>query len=415
MKKFIKKFRKQLLLVFAVVGPGIITAFADNDAGGVATYFVSSSRFGYSMLTIIIPMTVVLAVTQEIGSRLAVVTGKGLGDLIRERYSIKVSIIMFAFLFLVNFVVIMQDIGGLKDALALFQLNYWIFLPLTLTLLFLFIIRASYRKIEYFFLFLIIFYIAYFVSAIIAKPDWGLVAKSLVVPPSSISFEYLFTAVAVLGTTITAWGQFFINSYVKDKKITPDKLSLNKFEVYLGSFLTNLFTLFMMVAVIATLFTNGIKITGASDAAIAIVPFAGEFAKVLFGIGLLVAGLIGTVIVPLTTAYAFSEFFGYEGSLDIDFSESKFFYLFFIIQVVLGAIVVMIPGVSLFQFALYASFLNGIFLPIIFYFLFKFANDEELMGKYKNNLLQNILLIVSSIAVTIASLVGILGVFLGLL
>lgn len=414
MNKKLKRLRKRVLFLLAIVGPGIITAFADNDAGGVATYFVSASRFGYSILAITIPMTIVLAVTQEIGSRLAVVTGKGLGDLIREKYSIRISVLMFCILFFVNFVVILQNVGGLKDALGLFNLNSYIFLPLVLFLLFLFITKASYKKIEYFFLFLIFFYISYFISAVLAKPDWNLVIKSIVVPSRNISFDYLFTSVAVLGTTITAWGQFFINSYVKDKNLTSDKLHINQLEIFIGAILTNVFSLFMMVAVIATLFVNGVKITGAADAAIAIEPFAGSLATFLFGMGLFAAGFIGSAIVPLTTAYAFSEIFGYEGSLDVDFSESKLFYLFFILQIFLAMIIVLIPGVSLFKFALYASFLNGIFLPVIFVFLYKFANNEELMGKYKNTRLQNFLLVSSSVVVTIASLTGVIGMFLGL-
>lgn len=414
MRKQIKKFRKRIFFLFAIIGPGIITAFADNDAGGVATYFVSSSKFGYSMLTITIPMTLVLAITQEIGSRLAVVTGKGLGDLIREKYSIKISILMFVTLFFINFTVILQNVGGIKDALTLFNLNPLFFLPLVLFFLFVFITKASYKKIEYFFLLLIVFYIAYFVSAIIAKPDWGLVGKSLFVPVGKVSFNYIFTAVAVLGTTITAWGQFFINSYVKDKKLTPDKLKYNQIEVYAGAILTNVFSLFMMVAVIATLFVNGIEIHGAADAAIAIEPFAGHLARLLFGVGLFVAGFIGSAIVPLTTAYAFSEFFGYEGSLDVSFSESKLFYIFFIVQILMAMLVVLIPGVSLFQFALYASFLNGLFLPVIFFFLYRFANNADLMGDFKNTRIQNIFLVGASIVVTIASLTGVIGMFLGL-
>lgn len=284
--KLLTTVKLRLLLILAVVGPGLITAFADNDAGGVATYSVSAAKFGYSMLLIILPMTVVLMITQEIGSRIAVVTGKGLGDLIREYFGIKVSLLIFTLLFFVNFGVIIQDVGGLKDGLGLFHLNVFLFLPLILAFLLLFITKASYTKVEKFFLFLIFFYLAYFASAILAKPDWGLVAKSLVIPHGKLSFGYLYTAIAVLGTTITAWGQFFINSYVKDKKLTIDKLKYNQLEIYVGAFLTDLFSLFMMVAVIATIFVHHVTIEGAVDAALAIKPFAGELAGVLFGSGL---------------------------------------------------------------------------------------------------------------------------------
>lgn len=413
MKNYIRHLKIKIFIIMAVVGPGIITAFADNDAGGVATYSVSASKFGYSMLTALIPITLVLLITQEIGSRIAVVTGKGLGDLIREKFGIRISVLIFSLLFFVNFGVIMQNIGGLKDGLALFNLNLWIFLPVVIGFLFLFITKASYAKVEKFFLFLILFYFAYFISAVLAKPDWVKVGQALVVPQGKISFDYIYTSIAVLGTTVTAWGQFFINSYVKDKKITVDKLKYNRMEIYVGSFLTNIFSLFMMVAVTATVFVNNVPIEGAADAALAIKPFAGELASILFGAGLLVAGFIGAAIVPLATAYAFSEFFGYEGSLDVSFSKSRLFYGFFIFQVLLGVVAVSFPGLSLFNITLYADFLNGIFLPVILFFLYKFVNDKDLMGKYANSRFQNFLLITCGVAITIGALVGGFGSLLG--
>lgn len=409
MKGFIKRLKIKILIIMAVVGPGIITAFADNDAGGVATYSVAASKFGYAMLTTILPITFVLVITQEIGSRLAIVTGKGLGDLIREKFGIRISVLIFSLLFFVNFGVIIQNIGGLKDGLSLFNLNLWIFLPVVIGFLFFFITKASYAKVEKFFLFLIVFYFAYFISAILSKPDWGLVATSLVIPQTKISFDYLYTSIAVLGTTVTAWGQFFINSYVKDKKLTVDRIKYNRAEIIAGAFLTNLFSLFMMVAVAATVFANNIPIEGAADAAQAIRPFAGDLAGVLFGSGLIVAGFIGAAIVPLATAYAFSEFFGYEGSLDVSFSKSQLFYGFFIVQVLLGVVAVSMPFLSLFKITLYADFLNGIFLPVILFFLYKFVNDKDLMGKYRNSPFQNFLLIFCGVAITIGALVGAFG------
>ncbi len=406
MKHILKRLKLKIIILMAVVGPGLITAFADNDAGGVATYSVSASKFGYSMLTVLIPVTIVLMITQELGSRLAVVTGKGLGDLIREKFGIRVSVLIFSLLFFVNFGVIIQNIGGLKDGLSLFHLNLWIFMPVVIGFLFLFITKASYAKVEKFFLFLIVFYFAYFVSAILSKPDWGLVAKSLVMPQVKVSFDYLFTSIAVLGTTVTAWGQFFINSYVKDKKLTVDRLKYNQAEIYIGAFLTDLFSLFMMVAVAATVFANKVPIHGAADAALAIKPFAGDLASVLFGSGLIVAGFIGAAIVPLATAYAFSEFFGYEGSLDVSFSKSRLFYGFFIAQVLLAVVAVSFPNISLFKITLYADFLNGLFLPVIFFFLYRFANDGDLMGKHRNSRFQNFMLITCGVAITIGSLVG---------
>lgn len=409
-----KTLKQRLFIMFAVLGPGIITAFADNDAGGVATYSVAAAKFGYAMLTTMIPITIILMITQEIGGRIAVVTGKGLADLIRERYGIKIALLVFSLLVFVNFNVVLQDIGGLKATFQLFNLNPLIFLPISLFFLFLIITKGSYAKIEKFFLVLVVFYVTYAISAVLAKPDWKLVGKSLFIPGQKITFDYLYTSIAVLGTTVTAWGQFFINSYVKDKKLTVDKLKYNKWEIYIGALLTDAITLFMMVAVAATIYQHGVTIQGADDAAAAITPFAGELASLLFGIGLLIAGFIGAAIVPLATAYAFSEFFGYEGSLDVSFNKSKLFYGLFIFQVLLGAFIVSLPQISLFKITLYADFLNGLFLPVIFFFLYSFANNEELMGKYRNTAWQNFLLITSGIVITIGAGLGGFGKLFGL-
>lgn len=411
---FFHRYKRRFLLLIAVIGPGLITAFADNDAGGIATYSVAASRFGYAMLTIMIPITIVLAVTQEIGARMAVVTGKGLGDLIRERFGIKISIFVFLVVFVVNFGVVLQDTSGLKSALGLFGLNEMLFTPFLLFLLFIFIVKSNFSKIEKFFLFLIFFYLTYLCSAILAQPDWGQAMKSVVTPPRELSIEYLVTSVAVLGTTVTIWGQFFINSYVKDKKLPVSKLKYEQLEIYVSSILSNVSTWFIMLAVIATVYVNNIPIQGAAEAALAIEPFAGSLARSLFGVGLLVAGLLGCAIVPLSTAYAFAEFFGYEGSLDSNFKKSRLFYGFFIFQIVIALIIVLQPGFSLFQFTLYADFLNGLALPVIFFFLYRLANDNDLMGKYKNSKTQNILLVGSGVVITIAAIVGLVGRILNL-
>lgn len=409
----IRYLKKNILTVLAVFGPGIITAFADNDAGGVATYSVAAANFGYMALTLLIPITLVLAITQEIGARIAIVTGKGLADLIRERFGIRVTLTVFGGLFLVNYVVILQNMSGMKSALQLFNLPYLLFLPLLLTGLFLLIIKANYQKIQNFFFVIIFFYIAYVISAFLARPDWGKAVESLFIPKGTVTFSYLFTSIAVLGTTVTAWGQFFINSYVKDKKLKIEDLPYSQIEIVVGAFLTNLFTFFMMIAVIATLYTNNLPIQGADDAAMSMRPLAGSLASALFGFGLLVAGFLGLAIVPLTTAYAFSEFFGYQGTLNDDFQKSKLFYGFFLLQILLGALVVFIPSFSLFKITLAASFINGMILPIIFYFLYKIANSDELMGKHKNSFIQNVLLVGSAILISFGTLLGGVGQLLG--
>lgn len=400
---------KFLLYLFAVMGPGLVTAFADNDAGGVATYSIAAGKFGYQILITLIPITVVLFITQEIGARIALASGKGLADLIRERHGVIVSILMLLMVFVVNFGVVLQDMSGLKSALQLFGLDYRIYLPLLLLFLFVFLVKSSYKKTERLFFVLILFYLSYLFSAVLVKPDWGHVFRSIVIPQGKMSFDLIYTSVAVLGTTVTAWGQFVIASSLKDKKLTANDMKVSQFEVVAAAIISNTFTMFMMVAVAATIFTSGLHIGDAAEAAVAIRPLAGDLAGILFGVGLLVAGFLGCAIVPLSTAYMYSELFGYEGSLDQGLQKSKFFYGFFVFQIVLAALFVMQPKFSLFQITLYADFLNGMILPVIFIFLYRFANNPDIMGKYKNSRSQNIILITCGVVVTVAILFGLVG------
>lgn len=401
--------KHRILIALVIMGPGLITAFADNDASGVATYSVSAALFGYQMLFVLIPVTVVLAVTQEIGARIAVVTGQGLADLIRERYGIRLTVALFTLLFTVNMAVIIQDVSGMKAALELFHLAPGLWLPIIIGCIFFFVVAANYKIIQRFFLLLIVFYITYIASAVLAKPDWGLALRSLVIPSARMDPAYIFTAVAVLGTTVTAWGQFFVHSYIKDKHITVEHLKYSRAEVYIGAILTDVFSFFMMVAVAATLFVNNIRIADAAGAALAIKPFAGQFAGALFGVGLLIAGMLGVIIVPLSTAYVFSEFFGVSGSLDEHFKKSKNFYVLFFIQIVLATLIVLLPNVNLFTITLAANFVNGLILPVIFFFLYQVSNNRHIMGSHKNSFLQNILLVASAVIISIASIIGVLS------
>jgi len=408
MFQYLKYKWKRLLVILAIMGPGLITAFADNDAAGVSIYSQSAATFGYRMLIITIPMTILLALTQEIGARIGIVANKGLADLIREQYGVRMSIAMFILLFIVNFTVVVLDIAGIKSALSLFGLSP-LLLPVIIGLLYLFVVTVKYKTTERFFLITIGVYIVYMISAFLAKPDWGLAIQSMIIPTGPFSPKFIYTAIAVVGTTITAWGQFFINSTVKDKRLTVEHLKYNRWEVYFGAFLTDLFSFFMMIAVIATLFVHGIQITGAAEASIAIRPFAGNLAGLLFGIGLFVAGLFGCIIVPLSTSYAFSEFFGYPGSLNEDFRKSRLFYTILLIQLVLGTLIVLFPAVTLFSITVIGNFVNGAVLPIIFYFLYQFVNNERIMGTYRNTKLQNWLLVGGGVFITIASLLSIVG------
>lgn len=412
--KFLSKMKHKWLILLSVFGPGLITAIADNDAGGVATYSVLGSKFGYSMLFLLLLITVLLAITQEIGARLTIVTGQGLSDLIREYYGVRVSLVIFTLLFIANIGTTIANMAGLKAGLALFHVPQIPFLIAFIILMILFIYKGSYKVNQKLFLTAGLLYITYVISAILAKPDWALATKSLFVPTNiTPSFEFLFGSIALLGTTVTPWGQFFISSFIRDKNLTIDKLRYSRFEVYVGAFVTDFFSFFMIVAVAATLHSHGIVINSAEDAALAIIPFAGQFASILFGAGLITASFMGAIIVPLTTAYAFSEFFGVEGSLDLPFNQSKFFYSIFIIQILIAFGMVLLPSVSLFKIVLFTQSLNGVLLPVIIYFLLKFANDNELMGKHVNGRFYNVFTSIFSGIIVIASIVMVIGALLG--
>lgn len=415
MKTMWASLKGRLLIIFSVFGPGIIAAIADNDAGGVATYSIAGSHFGYSMLFILFLVTILLAITQEIGARIAIVTGAGLGDLIREHYGIRISLLIFTFLFIANMGTIVANFAGITAGLSLFNVPILPFMIVFTLLIVLFIALGNYQTNQKIFLVMSFMFVAYIVSAFLAKPDWGLAIKSLIIPTNvEWSPAFIFAAMALLGTTVTPWGQFFISSFINDKKLQPKHLKLEQIEVYFGAFITDFFAFFIVVAVAATLFTNGIKISSAEEAALAIAPFAGQFASVLFGIGLLTASYMGAVIVPLTTAYAFSEFFGTEGSLDLPFARSPLFYGLFLIQIIIAFGIALIPQIELFSIVLVTQTINAILLPVVIFFLLKFANDKKLMGKYTNNLFYNAFAIVSAIVIALASVFVVIGGFLGI-
>lgn len=379
------------MLFMAVLGPGLITAMADNDAAGVATYSVAASLYGMSSQYFVVLTTILLAVTQEIGARIAIVTGKGLGDLIRENYGLRVAVVLFIAYFTANQSVILQNVTGLKSAIQLFNLPWWIgwmnwqgLLVLVCLVLVLAVVFLNYKNLQRIFFVTILFYATYIVSALMAKPDWGQALQhTLILPQKELmgDMHYWFTLIAVLGTTVTAWGQFFINSFVADKGIKPEQLKVQRTEVFFGSILTNVFSWMIAIAVTYTLYVNRTVITDAQTAALAIGPLAGNFSYILFATGLLAASLLGLIIVPLATAYVFTELFGYERTLNASFSKGRVFYTFFILQIMLGLSAALFPSINLFGLTLYANYLNGAILPIVFYFLIRFSENPEIMGQ----------------------------------
>jgi NRAMP (natural resistance-associated macrophage protein)-like metal ion transporter len=404
-----KKTFSRFLIFLSVLGPSVITTMAGNDGAGVITYSFAGARLGYAALFTLPILTILYAVTQEMGSRAAIVTDKGLGDIIRKKFGVRIALFAFITILIANFGTLLTDVAALKTASHMLGLPEIPLMLLVVVLCFTLVTFTKYEKSQKVFLTGIIFYLAYVVSAVKSHPVWGDTLKSLVVPASSMfSKDYLIVSIAVLGTTITPWGQFFVQSYMKDKGVPVEKLGYAKLEAYLGAFLSNFFTFFIIVATAATLHLHGVALDSGETAALAIKPFAGEFASTLFAIGLINAAIIGIVIVSLTSAYAFSEFFGFIGSLDEPLRKGKSFYALFISKILVAVILVVTPWFPLFKIVLYTQSLNGVLLPFFFYFVLKIVNDKELMGEHTNSRLNNIFAVASSVFIAIAGVAAVI-------
>ena len=399
---------KRLVIFASVFGPATITAMADNDASGVATYSIAGSKLGYPILFLLGIITILLAVTQEMGMRLTVITRKGLGDLIREKFGVRVSLVIFFFLFIANMGTIIVDLSAVKTTSAIFNLPPIPAVIFIVVVIFFFVSKGNYKLTQNIMLLSSLFYLAYIISAVKANPDWGMAFSNLVFP-HGVDFtaeylrNYLLIGMGVLGTTITPWGQFFVSSFAYDKKIEPGKIFYSQMETYWGAFLTDFFSFFMITATAATLFANNITLVSGEQAALAIKPFAGELAATLFALGILNAGFMGIVVISLSTAYAFSEFFGLSGGLNTSYRQSKTFYTIFMAQLVIASVAILLPGVSLFNLAVAMQTINAMTLPLVFFYLIKLTSDKVLMGKYANNRFQRYFSITLTIIIVIAS------------
>ena len=402
-------FGKKLLIFLSVFGPATITAMADNDASGVATYAVAGATLGYPILFLLVIITVLLGVTQEMGIRLTVVTRKGLADLIRERFGVRAAVFMFAALLVANAGILIVDATAVKVTAQIFKIPPAVFVVGVLVGAYLIIVRGNYKLTQSLMLVACVFFLVYIFSAVRAMPDWGLALSNLLYPhgvqvtPGYLR-NYLIIGMGVLGTTVTNWGQFFISSFTQDKKIEKGKVGFSQAETYWGAFLTDFFSFFMIVATAATLFIHQIPLESGEQAALAIQPFAGQLAGVLFGIGILNAGFMGLVVVSLSTAYAFAEFFGTPGSLNDSFGRSKVFYMILLLQLAGAGAVALLPQVSLFQIIIATQVISAFTLPPIFYYLIRLTSDRTLMGEFINNAFQKYFAIVCTVVIGIASL-----------
>jgi Mn2+/Fe2+ NRAMP family transporter len=384
-----RNWRTRLILIFAVLGPGFITANVDNDAGGILTYSQAGAQFGYTLLWTMIPITIALIVVQEMCARMGVVTGKGLSDLIREEFGLRITFFMLVLLVIVNFANVIAEFSGIAGSMQLFHISKYASVPVCAFLVWILVVKGDYKSVEKIFLIASVFYIAYIITGVLSGPDWHLaMVETVKLPPRSVWSDksYVYTTVAVIGTTITPWMQFYLQSSIVEKGVSIRKYKATRLDVIVGSIFTDIVAWFIVVACAATLYTHGIRnIDDPSDAAGAMKPLAGQYAFILFAAGLFNASLFAASILPLSTAYTVCEGLGLESGLDKSFQEAKFFYWFYSLLIAAGAAVVLIPNFPLVTFTILSQVLNGILLPVVLIFMLKLINKHDLMGKYTNS------------------------------
>jgi Mn2+/Fe2+ NRAMP family transporter len=382
---------RTLLLFLAIVGPGIITANVDNDAGGITTYSVAGAQFGYKLLWIFIPLTIALIVVQEMSARMGAVTGKGLADLIRERFSLKLILLIMGALLVADLGNTMAEFSGVASSMKIFGVSEYIAVPLGALFVWLICVRGSFKQVERVFLVACLIFFTYIISGIMAKPDWFLVARQTVTPTFQFNAPYVAMLIGVVGTTIAPWMQFYIQSAIVEKGVTAKSYKFSRLDVIIGCIITDIVAVFIIVACAATINAHGLRITDAADAARALAPLAGKWASTLFAVGLLNASLFAAAILPLATAYYVCEALGLEAGLNKKWSEAPAFYWLFTVLVVVGSGIILIPGIPLLQVMLWSQVINGSLLPFILIYVLVLINDRKLMGDHVNGRTFNII------------------------
>ena len=400
--------RKRLLAYVAILGPGMITANAGNDAGGIATFASVGAEFGYSLLWILIPIAISLGIVQEMCARMGAVTGKGLADLIREHFGVRWTALVMLALLVANAGVTVSEFVGIAAATELFGVSRYASVPFAAILVWTLVVKGSYKRVERAFLLMSLVFLGYIVSAFLSRPDWTAVAVGVVRPEFKMEYAFLFTLVAVVGTTISPYMQVYVQSSVVEKGVTPDDYSKTKTDVWVGTVFAVLIVFFIVVSTAATLHKEGIQISTADEAAQALRPLAGRYAEALFGIGLLGASMLAAGVLPLATAYSISEALGYEKGVSRSFREAPIFIGVFTFLVAVGAAIAIVPNLPLFRVLLVTQVINGLLLPIVLFAVLRLVNNRELMGAHVNGPLYNIAAWLTAILVTILSLLFIL-------
>lgn len=394
---------RRLMTLMVIVGPGIITATVDNDAGGVATYSLAGGNYGYGHLWALIPIGVLLFIIQEMSARLGAMTGKGLADLIRENFGLRMTFWLLLGVTLTNLANTMGEFAGVASAAEIFGLSRYIAVPLSAVFVWIVVVRGNYKSIEKVFFLACLIYLAYPISGILAKPDWKPVLHSLVVPGWQLSTGYVMMLIGIVGTTIAPWMQFYQQAAVVDKGITAKDYKYTRLDVFVGCLFAVIIVLFIMVTCSATIHAAGKSVESVEDAAQALFPLAGPYCAGLFAFGLLNASLFAASILPLATAYQLCEGIGWERGLDHSFREAPAFYTTYTALIVLGAGLVLLPNAPLLKIMYLSQVLNGVLLPLVLVFMLRLINDPRLMGDQTNSRVYNVLSWACVVAVSLMS------------
>jgi NRAMP (natural resistance-associated macrophage protein)-like metal ion transporter len=409
MRALIGRFRYHLAVFFAVVGPGFITAVVDNDSGGIYTYSAAGARYGYLPLWTLLPITVALIIIQEMSSRMGAVTGKGLSDLIREEFGLRITFLLMGVLVLANMTNVMAEFAGVASSLELFHISRYVSVPLAAFAVWFLVVKGNYQSVEKIFLFACVFYVTYVISGFLVKPDWKEAAIYSVKPVLLFEPGYIYMLIGMVGTTIAPWMQFYLQAAVVEKGVTAKEYKKSRIEVIVGCIMTSVIAFFIIVACAGAIYSVRPRdIQDASEAALGLKPF-GEYAFLLFSAGLFNASIFAACILPLSTAYSVCEGLGFEAGVSKRMKDAPIFYGLYTLLIVVGAGVILIPNFPLVQMILLSQVLNGILLPFVLIFMVLLINKVDLMGEWTNSRTFNLVswaTVVIMIGLTLA-LVGI--------
>jgi Mn2+/Fe2+ NRAMP family transporter len=389
-----KKLKKNpalmnIVLFLSILGPGIITGSVDNDAGGITTYSVAGAVFGYKLLWTLIPAFIILLVVQEMNARMGIVTGKGLADLIRENFGVKITFLIFLGLILADIGNTATEFAGVAGSLGVFGVSKYVSVPIAAIGVWILVVKGNYKTSERIFLLFSFCLLSYIISAVMAKPDWVKVGLGFVKPTMHLEKDYLAMVLGIIGTTIAPWMQFYMQSAVIEKRIKMEDYKFVIWDVVIGCAATIVVAAFIIIACAATLNVNGIVINEAKDAAVALAPFAGAFASQVFAFGLFVASIFSATILPIATAFYVCEAFGYEAGIDKKINEAPQFYALFTLIITVSVIIILLPNAPLITITIWSQIINAMLLPVVLVSMILMVNNHRVMGQYVNNWFQN--------------------------